>query len=337
MADGLSGARVLVTGASGFIGSHLTRRLVEDGATVHALTSRVSSLFPSRLADLRERISVHEANLCDRSAAESLVQDVQPQIILHLAAFTHVDKSWRRVDECVSTNVQGTLNLLNALDRVPYRRFVNMGTSEIYGNIEVPFVEDAAVHPASPYAVTKHAGEEFCRLGHTSRGWPIVRVRAFNAYGPAQSPDRIIPEVIVRALRGEVLRMTVGSQTRDFNFVMDLVDALVRVAVVDDLEGQLLNIGSGEEISIADLTLHILGLMGNPIEPKLGALPKRPIEIPRMRSGGTRAQELLGWEPRHTLTEGLRLTIAWYEDELSQRPDSVFVPAVQQDDGSGMA
>jgi nucleoside-diphosphate-sugar epimerase len=317
-------ARVLVTGATGFIGSHLVRRLVDEGVEVHALTSVVSSVYPVRLAPLRHRITLHGGNLCDRSAMDSVVAEAKPTHIFHLGGYTHVGKSWQRVDECIQTNVQGTVNLLNALEGSGWQRFVNLGTSEIYGNVKVPFKEDAVVNPISPYSVSKYAGERFCRMFHEGRGWPIVMVRPFNAYGPAQTPDRVIPEIIGRALRGDELRMTMAGQTREFNYVVDLVEGIVSAGTVEGIDGQLFNLGCGEEISMRNLATEILNLLDNPIEPLFGALPERPTEIPRMFCDNTRAREVLGWTPRHTLQEGLQKTIAWYRAELVN-PHSQFV------------
>ena len=313
----LSQSRVLVTGASGFIGSHLTKRLVAEGAEVHAVTPAVSSVYPERLLDVRTSIVLHEANITDRSAMDALAKHAKPSIVFHLAAYTHVGKSWQRVDECVQTNVQGTVNLLQALDSIGYDRFVNTGTSEIYGDIDVPFREDANVNPNSPYSVSKYAAERFCRMFRQGHGWPIVLVRPFNAYGPAQSPDRIIPETIVRALRKQELKTTSGKQTREFNYVDDLVDGFVLAATVPGVEGELINLGGGEEIAIRDVVTAVLDVMGNPITAQIGALPDRPTEIWRMFCDSTKARELLGWKPRHTLREGLESTIEWYRAELN--------------------
>ena len=319
----LAGRRVLVTGASGFIGSHLTRRLARDGADVHALTSAVSSMYPMRLLDVRDDLTLHSGSLVDRSAMDALVRRVRPEIVFHLGAYTHVGKSWDRVDECIQTNVQGTVNLLQALAGTDYERFVYTGTSEIYGDVDVPFREDATVNPISPYSVSKYAGERYCRMFHQGHGWPLVMLRPFNAYGPAQTPDRIIPEIIVRASRGQELRITTGRQTREFNFVEDLVDGFVLAGSVPAIEGRVINLGGGEEIAIRDLATMILELMGNPIEAQIGALPDRPTEIWRMFCDSTQARDVLGWQPGHTLAEGLDKTIAWYRAEL-QRESSPF-------------
>ena len=318
-------ASVLITGGVGFIGSHLTRRLVAEGAEVHVLDPEVSTLYPRRLLDLRGKVTLHEGNIVDRSAIDTVVKRAKPRYIFHLAAFTHVGKSWQRVDECIQTNVQGTVNMLQALADTGYERFVNIGTSEIYGDIDVPFREDAAVNPISPYSVSKYTAERFCRIFHRSYGWPIVMLRPFNAYGPAQTPDRVVPEIIVRAMRGEELAMTQGRQTREFNYVEDLAAGMLLAATTPGVEGELFNLGSGRELSMREVATTILRLLGDPIEPKFGALPDRPTEIWRMVSDSTKARERLSWEPGHTLEQGLQKTIDWYRNEL-QCPDTPFAP-----------
>jgi len=256
---------------------------------------------------------------------EALVAHARPNIVFHLGAYTHVGKSWERIDECIQTNVHGSVALLQALARTDYERFVYTSTSEVYGDIPVPFREDAVVEPLSPYSVSKHAGEQFCRMLHKGRSWPVVVVRPFNAYGPAQSPDRIIPEIITKALRKERLLMTQGRQTREFNYVEDLVDGFIRAATVPGIEGEVFNIGGGEEYSMRELTQTILDLMGNPIEPEFGALPDRPTEIWAMRSDVTKARHRLGLPAFRSLSLGLEPTIAWYRRELEQA-GSLFSP-----------
>jgi nucleoside-diphosphate-sugar epimerase len=315
----LAGESVLVTGGTGFIGSHLVRRLVDEDAEVHVLTKTVSSVFPARLVSVRDRVSIHGGNLTDRSAMDLVVERVRPSVVFHLGAYTHVGKSWERVDECIQSNVQGTVNLLQALDGSGYRRCVSIGTSEIYGDVDVPFRENSFVRPISPYSVSKYAAELYCQAFHQGRGWPIVMVRPFNAYGPMQTPDRIVPEVILRALRRDSLKMTQGRQTREFNYVEDLVEGFVLLATTPDIEGELFNLGSGEEVSMREIASMILRLMGDPIQAEFGALPERPTEIPRMYSDSAKARARLGWKPAWSLEAGLQATIDWYRTEFENR------------------
>jgi UDP-glucose 4-epimerase len=313
----LAGERVLVTGASGFIGSHLTRRLIAEGAEVHALTSTVSSVYPTRLLEVRDQITLHEASLSDRGALQLVAADVRPSYVFHLGAYTHVGKSWQRVDECIQVNIQGTVNLVMALEPFGFTRLVNVGTSEIYGDVDVPFREDGPVHPISPYSISKHCAEEYCRLFADARGWPVVRVRPFNAYGPMQSPDRVIPEIITRALQRQPLKMTLGTQTREFNYVEDLADGMIHAATAAGADGELFNLGCGREVSMRDLATLILDQMDNPIEADFGALAERPIEIPRMYADASRAERRLGWRAATPLEDGLARTIAWYRASLA--------------------
>jgi UDP-glucose 4-epimerase len=306
----------LVTGASGFIGSHLCDRLVEDGARVVAINKQVSRVVPPRLSHLASRIDIVEANLQDAGALRIIAERSQPRFVFHLGAYTHVGKSFDHVDESLQTNIAGTVNLLQSLRGIDYETFVYTGTSEIYGGNEVPFREDQPVSPLSPYSVAKYAGERYCRMFHDAYGWPIVMLRPFNAFGPRQSPDRIIPEVIVSALSGIPIAMTEGRQTREFNYVSDIVEGFILAALRGaPAHGQVINLGNGEEHSMRDIAQRTIQLMGDPITPRFGALPPRPTEIWRMFCDSSKAREILGWEPRISLDEGLRRTIDFYEAE----------------------
>jgi nucleoside-diphosphate-sugar epimerase len=199
MASGLAGRRVLVTGASGFVGSHVVERLLAHDAEVYAMTSSVSSGEPSRLAGVRDDIVLLEANVTDAASLSDVVARSKPELVLHLAAFTHVGKSFIRIDENIQTNIQGTVNLLLAL-KGDFERLVYMSTSDVYGDAPVPFREDGPVQPASPYAAAKYAAERFCRMFENAYGWPIV-----NDPG---APD---PGVHLRPGSGRSLRAVIGA------------------------------------------------------------------------------------------------------------------------------
>ena len=326
-ARSLKESTVLVTGAAGFIGSHLTRALMDLGSDVVALVSDVSALYPPRLADLTGKIRLEDADLTDSYAVARVVKRVKPNYVFHLGAFTHVGRSFDRVSECTTTNIEGTRNILEALASHPPTRLVYASTSEVYGDVDVPFRETGPVNPVSPYGVSKYAAERLALIYKDAYGIPTVAIRPFNAFGPMQSPDRIIPEIIARALRGLPVEITEGVQTREFNFVSDIVAGFIKAAEADDsVLGEVINVGCGQERSMKDVASTVLELLGNPVELRVGALPYRPREIWRMYCDNSKARELLGWEPQISFEAGLVRTIEWYESE-SKKPDSPFFPS----------
>ncbi len=307
----MANKRVLVTGASGFVGSHVVSRLLGHGAQVFAVTSSVSSAEPQRLAGVINDIVLLEANLTDPPSLAHVVSQSRPELVIHLAAFTHVGKSFIRIDENIQTNTQGTVNLLLALNG-EFERLVYISSGDVYGDAPVPFREDGPVRPTSPYAAAKYAAERFCRMFNDAYRWPIVCLRPFNVYGPRQNTDRIIPELILSALRHRDIRMTKGHQTREFTFVEEAAELFVQSLVRPGIDGEVINVSRGEEVSMRDLASTVLGLMGNPVAALFGELEDRPNEIWRMFGDNTKAKELLDWAPRVTLEEGLTTTIEWF-------------------------
>ena len=308
--------RVVVTGGSGFIGSHLVKRLLEQGAQV-AVTVRYGNVMKNeRLREEWSRVRVIEADLRNRGALEDVAR-FDPHVVFHLAAYNHVGESFRQVEECFDVNAKGTANLL---DMVPgTESFIYMSTSEVYGHqASVPFVETMNPEPISPYAITKYSGELYCRMKQRMKGsGRIVVLRPFNAYGPYQSSKAIIPELIINCLKGRPIRTTKGEQTREFNYVGNLVDGLIDAASdKSTIEGPV-NLASGEEVAIRDLVKKIAALTDTKSSIEIGALEYRPTEIWRMFADSSRARSLFGWTPRVNLDEGLKLTVEWYRQYLS--------------------
>lgn len=314
--------RVLVTGGSGFIGSHLVNKLLQEGAEV-AVTVRYGNVMKNeRLRHCWNDLRVLEADLRNRGALASVLGEFSPEIIFHLAAYNHVGQSFVQVEECFDVNAKGTANLLD-LSGPDVEKFVYMSTSEVYGfQDEVPFIETMGPQPISPYAITKYAGELYCNMKQRIGGPPsVVITRAFNTFGPYQSAKAVIPELIVSCLKGQTIKTTEGKQTREFNYVTNVVDGLIKAGSHEGaIEGPV-NIAAGEEISIRDLVKKIAELTETKSQIEIGALSNRPTEIWRMYADSTRARQILGWKPKVSLEEGLKKTIEWfrqyYRDELS--------------------
>ena len=308
----LCNKRVLVTGGTGFIGSHLTRSLLRLGAEV-AVTTKYNSVIDNvRIADIWSRVRVIEADLRNLDSL-LMLKKFAPQVIFHLAAYNHVGDSFTHIAESLDANGKGTANLLRACD--DFERFVYISTSEVYGSQDsVPFVETMVPKPVSPYSVGKYAGELYCRMLMEEMKRPIAIVRPFNAFGPYQSTRAVIAETILTCLDGRPVFATEGCQTREFNYVSNLVDGMILAAEKDEAVGRVINIGAGEEIAICDLIRMIHRETGSSSELHIGALPNRPTEIWRMRADNARAKQFLEWEPKVPFVEGLRRTIAWFRD-----------------------
>ena len=315
----LKNKRILVTGGSGFIASHLVRRLVHGGAEVAILTKYNSIIDNIRLVDIWDKIRVIEADIRNIDSLRQIA-DYQPEVIYHFAAYNHVGDSFVHVSEALDVNVRGTANVIDAYDG--YERFIYISTSESYGDQpEVPFNEKMRPQPVSPYSVGKYGGELYCRMKMENMNKPIVLLRPFNAFGPYQSPRAIISEIINDCLLGKTIRSTEGKQTRDFNYIENLVDGFILAGESEKAIGELINIGSGREITIKDLILMIHKETNSSSELKIGDLNYRPTEIWRMVAANNRAKEVLGWEPKISFEDGLKKTIEWYKLYLVQYAD----------------
>lgn len=317
----MQGKRVLVTGGSGFIGSHLVHRLLAEGATVGVTVRYGDAMKNERIRGIWDQIQVFEADLRNRGAFGP-VKAFAPEVVFHLAAYNHVGLSFGQVEECFDVNAKGTANLFDLCGDA--KRFVYISTSEVYGyQASVPFIETQCPQPISPYAITKYAGELYCRLKQRIGGGPEIAIlRPFNAYGPYQSAKAIIPELILNCLRGLPIRTTKGEQTREFNHVSNHVDGMLLAAShPGPLEGPF-NIAAGEEVRICDLVRTIAELTETKSSIEIGALEYRPIEIWRMYADATRAREILGWNPAISLRDGLKQTVDWFREYIA-RNDAV--------------
>lgn len=308
----LEGKKVLVTGATGFIGSHLVRAALEAGAETAALARPGSSL--SRLSGVLDRVELVRADLLDRRTLTETVRSLRPQVIFHLAAVTDVSRGLASLDRSLA-DLRAAMNVVCAVEAAGTERLVHTGTCEEYGDNEAPFTEDQPPNPVSPYSASKAAATLYLRMFHKTTGLPVVILRPFLTYGPGQSPRRLLSQAMLSALTGRALDMTAGEQTREFNYVSDVVDGIMRAAAAEGVEGEIINIGCGEERRVRDVVEEVYRAAGAPLNVRFGALPYREGEAMRFYCDNSKARRLLGWRPGVGLAEGIRLTLRWLEEE----------------------
>lgn len=316
----LRGAKVLVTGAGGFIGSHLAERLVQDGASVRAMVhyNALGSWGWLDHSASRVDMEVMAGDITDVQSVREAMRDVE--VVFHLAALIAIPYSYRAPASYVRTNIEGTLNVVQAARELSPRRVVVTSTSEVYGTARTaPITEEHPLQGQSPYAATKIGADKIAEAFHLSYGAPVVTLRPFNTFGPRQSARAVIPTIITQALAGDVVRLGNTHPTRDLNYVGNTVDGYVAAATAPGVEGQVIQLGTGREVAIGDLVPMVGTILGKTLRVEVeDDRQRRPgSEVDRLIAGCARAQALLGWRPRVTLEEGLARTVAFLQANTS--------------------
>lgn len=311
--------RVLVFGAAGFIGSHLTERLLQLDADVTVFVrynSRNDEGFLRALpAELRARLRTVYGELRELETVQQAMKGVE--VVFNLAALVGIPYSYVHPSETVETNVIGTLNVLTAAKAHGIQKLVQTSTSEVYGSaLYIPIDEKHPKQPQSPYSASKIGSDAIALSFYLSFDLPVAVIRPFNTYGPRQSARAVIPTIITQALTQDEIRLGNVETTRDFTFVLDTVDGFIRVAESDASLGQEINIGSGFEISVGDLAKNIIDLSGRDVRLTIDPERVRPTssEVQRLYCDNGKAKMLLGWAPKHDLRQGLDLTLEWFRD-----------------------
>jgi NAD dependent epimerase/dehydratase len=312
----LNGKRILVTGADGFIGSHLTEALVDAGARVRALSQYNSFNHWGWLEDLAclPEIEVVPGDIRDPHFCMGLMRDIE--VVFHLAALIPIPYSYRAPDSYVDTNVKGTLNLCQAAMASRVKKFIHTSTSEVYGTAQyVPIDERHPLTPQSPYSASKIGADSMALSFYYSFDFPVVVARPFNTYGPRQSARAIIPAIITQIASGQkAIRVGDLEPTRDLTFVKDTCRGFLAIAQMDSGAGEVFQIGANREIRMGDLFRTIAELMGSDAAPVTEAERLRPqkSEVRRLWCDNSKLKKATGFEPATALREGLAATIDWF-------------------------
>jgi dTDP-glucose 4,6-dehydratase len=316
--------KILVTGADGFIGSHLTEELVRRGHDVRAFVLYNSfnswGWLDHAAHDIRESLDVFAGDIRDPHGVKTAMKGCD--LVLHLAALISIPYSYHSPDTYVDTNVKGTLNIVQAARELGVRKIVHTSTSEVYGTAKfVPITEEHPLQGQSPYSASKIGADQLALSFYSSFSTPVSIVRPFNTYGPRQSARAVIPTIITQIASGQrAIKLGALHPTRDFNYISDTVDGFIKALDSERSVGQVINIGSSFEISIEDTARVIAEVMGEDISITTDTMRLRPknSEVERLYADNRKAKDLLGWSPayggRDGFKKGLAETIAWFCD-----------------------
>jgi dTDP-glucose 4,6-dehydratase len=318
----LDGKKILVTGADGFIGSHLCEALVRDGYDVRAFVLYNSfnswGWLDTARDDVRSSLDVFSGDIRDPHGVRQAMRGCD--VVLHLAALIAIPYSYHSPDTYVETNVKGTLNVLQAARELGVAKVVHTSTSEVYGTARfVPITEDHPLQGQSPYSATKIAADQLALSFYTSFDTPVAVIRPFNTYGPRQSARAIIPTIITQLANGRrVVRLGATAPTRDFSYVDDTVRGFIAVAESPRSAGEVINVGSNFEISVGDTARLIADVMQQDVEIETDSERLRPerSEVERLWADNSKAKSLLGWRPEYGGEDGFRRglarTVEWF-------------------------
>ncbi len=313
----IENTRVLITGGTGFLGHHIVKALLDRKAAVTLLVQPHEKTW--RLEAIGGAVETVRAQLTDRAAAREVIRSARPAAIIHLAGMMERRRDLAILDSLMDHHLHSTINVILGADPEVTRLIINTGTSEEYGEQADPFAETLPFDPVSPYSATKAAATVMATYLSKAVDIPVATMRPFITYGPGQMHDTLIPFLIKGVLQKKAVELTEGLQYRDFVYATDLAACyLAAIEKSESLTGpEIFNIGSGKKERIRDLIETIADILDGHDYLKLGARPMRPGEPPSMLADIGKAREILGWEPRVSLHQGLKETIAWWQENTS--------------------
>lgn len=300
----------LVTGATGFVGANLVRKLVKQGMNVNVIVR--DRKLNWRISDIADKINIFECDITDPKL-QKIVDKIRPEYIFHLAGYgsmPHEDDIFKMAD----INLKGTINLLRAVSKSPFKLFINTGSSAEYGVKDRQMGEPDILMPINNYGVIKSAITLYCQKEAIRNNLPIINLRLFTPFGYLEGKNRLIPDVVLSALGERPIKVSSPAHVRDFIFIEDVVRAYIQVTKIQHNPGEIYNIGSGIQHSVKDIIEKILKITGSKSETQWGAVAKqaRYIEPKKWQADISKAKKILNWEPNYTIDSGLQKTIQWF-------------------------
>ncbi len=294
--------KILITGATGFLGRHLETKLKNEGHDILGSAGRT-------YADKK----ITGMDLTDFNAVQSVIGNFQPEIIFHCGAIVNLARDRQTADKCIDINIKGTINLLEALRNQPPKKFIFTSTEEIYGKNRIPFNESSLPQPPSMYSVSKLAGENLAATYGSEAGFIVRTIRLATMYGFDTNKNRMIPSIILKALKGENIPLNSGKKKRDYLYIDDAVECLLATISSDKSQAnEVINAGGGDMHTLEELAKTVIEMCGSKSEIELNAYPDRQNEADEWLMDITKAKRVLGWSPKTRLREGLKKTIEFY-------------------------
>jgi len=304
-------SKILITGATGFVGSNLTKKLVKRNYEVHILNE--PNCDKKRLSEVLPKINQHTANLLEKEKLNNLIKEINPEIIFHLAAAGIFNGISAPEKELIEVNFMGTINLINACNQIDYKCFVNTGSSSEYGPKDKPMKETDICQPTNLYAISKLAAVLYGNLTAKIKNKPIIGLRLFSPYGPFDNEKRLIPYVISKALKNEDILLADPNGTRDFIFIEDVVSAYLKsIDLASQFKGQIFNLGSGKQTFVSEIVKIISQITKTKSKIKWGQAKPRPWDTTNWQADISKISKSFIWKPEYSLKQGLEKTVLWF-------------------------
>ncbi len=312
----LTKRKILITGGAGFIGANFVYKFLALGYSVIIFEKEGIDLW--RLEKLKKKIEIHFTDLTKYDAVEKLVKKIKPQIVLHFATYGAYQRTQQDTDLTINTNLKGTINLVNACQKVGVECFINTGSNSEYGIKTKTMKETDLPEPDNLYAITKLATTAYCQMMARKFDFPVAIVRPFAVYGPFEEKERLIPSIMVSLIKNKDIKLSSPNSVRDFIFIDDLIDGYLSIIKnIKKVKGEVFNLGSGRQFSIRQVVTMAKKITRSNSVPHYGQIKKAQTESTIWLADISKAKKMLGWKPKYNLEKGLKKDIAWFKENLS--------------------